>query len=392
MYLQIDVIRLILLHVEVEALIRFQCVCKEWRSTIQHPDFKLSYRGPRRVLAAAASDSRLTFTSITTTSPGRIKTLFQVSENHSFLDTFPRLVRLWSGVWCSCNGLVLFSVGKHILLWNPSTRRCTKVLELSLGNINANRYVVFSGLCYVSSTGDYKAVLLLRSRCYAPLWVASLKNKEWLKMQFPYLSHSSIDDGINFHNTLHLRAICRHTRRETIIVFEVESDKFKELELPTPEPELQGGRKRAILGLGIMDGCLCMANKGEERREELQVWVMKEYGVKESWVCQFVISVCASELFNFGFSATTLYPSKCNTKVLICSCYCGSWEIFVYDVKNNKLHNHFSEESKYWGDAAAICSYIPSFVSPHEFIWKDDQHKSSENDVVLRFILEMFNI
>ncbi|XP_031099658.1 F-box/kelch-repeat protein At3g23880-like [Ipomoea triloba] len=388
MYLQIDVIRLILLNVEVEALIRFQCVCKEWRSTIQHPDFKLSYRGPRRVLAAAASDSKLTFTSITNNNSPRIKTLFQVSENHSFLDTFRPLVRLWSGVWCSCNGLVLFSMGKHILLWNPSTRCCTKVLELSL-RTDRDRYV-FSGLCYVSSTGDYKAVLLLGSRYYAPLWVASLKNKEWLKMPFPYLPHSSIDDGINFRNTLHLRAICRYTRREMIIVFEVESDEFKELELPTPE--LHGGGKRAILGLGIMDGCLCMANKGEERREELQVWVMKEYGVKESWVCQFVISAPASELFNFGFSATTLYPSKCNTKVLICSCYCGSWEIFVYDVKNNKPDNHFSEESKYCGDAAAICSYVQSFVSPHEFIWKDDQHKSSENDVVLRFILEMFNI
>nr|GMD13179.1 F-box/kelch-repeat protein At3g23880-like [Ipomoea batatas] len=391
MYLQIDVIRLILLHVEVEALIRFQCVCKEWRSTIQDPDFKLSYRGPRRVVAAAASDSRLTFTSITTTSPGRIKTLFQVSENHSFLDTFPPLVRLWSGVWCSCNGLVLFSVGKHILLWNPSTRCCTKVLELSLGNINADRYVVFSGLCYVSSTGDYKVVLLLGSRWgdYKAVllfynngnaMVASLKNKDWRKVPFPYKA----DYGVNFHNTLHWRA------PQTIIYFEAESDEFKEL--PTPESHK---RSSIIVGLGIIDACLCMVSEGNERGEKLQVWVMKEYGVKESWVSQFVIAASASKLFRIYKSVTTLYSSKCNTKVLICHCYygsySGSWKILVYDLKNNKLDNHFSEKSKYYNDAG-ICSYVQSIVSPHEFIWRDEQPTKNENEFALRFILKMFNI
>ncbi|XP_019158171.1 PREDICTED: F-box/kelch-repeat protein At3g23880-like [Ipomoea nil] len=205
MYVQIDIICQILLKLKVEVLIRCQCVCKEWRSTIQNPNFKLSYRGQRRVLAAAAeaeaeaeSGSSLAFTSITNSSL-RIKTLFQVSLDTT---TFPPLYRWWSGVWCSCNGLVLFSVRKHILLWNPSTRCCIKVLDLPLLN-NTIPMEVVSGLCYVSSTGDYKVVLLFRFGFDGGnVVVASLKNKEWQKVPFPYDAYSA-RDGVNFHNTLH---------------------------------------------------------------------------------------------------------------------------------------------------------------------------------------------
>nr|GME03637.1 F-box/kelch-repeat protein At3g23880-like [Ipomoea batatas] len=383
MYLQIDVIRLILLNVEVEALIRFQCVCKEWRSTIQDPDFKLSYRGPRRVLAAAASDSRLTFTSITNNNSPRIKTLFQVPENAS-------LHHRWTGVWCSCNGLVLFSVDKHIFLWNPSTRCCTKVLELPRLSKTFSDYVV-SGLCYVSSTGDYKVVLLLCLDFDGNVMVASLKNKEWQKVPFPYWRLRYGQRGY-FHNTLHWRLndskqITFPWRCKNIIYFEAESDEFKEL----PGPELRG-LKSEVLGLGIVDGCLSMVHQGEERGEK-NVLVMKEYGVKKSWVCQFVIS-SASELFSIEYSYITLYSSKCNTKVLICSCLYGSWEILVYDVRNNKMDNYFLEYPEE-GEGlceAATCSYVESVVSPHEFIWRDDQHKPLENDIVLRFILKKFNI
>ncbi|XP_019189895.1 PREDICTED: F-box/kelch-repeat protein At3g23880-like [Ipomoea nil] len=402
MYVQIDIIRLILLKLKVEALIRCQCVCKEWRSTIQHPNFKLSYRGERRVLGAKVSTNTLTFTSITN-SGFDIETLVQV--NRSFLDTFPPLYRWWSGVWCSCNGLVLFSAGKYILLWNPSTHCCTKVLEFRrcLGNPLIPGHNIVSGLCYVSSTRDYKAVLVFRNR---PALVASLKNKEWRNVPFPY--RLSAGDGVNFRNTPHWCAIVSRVSSSSwrcdqkIIYFEAESDEFKEL----PTPELQGGKGEDLgLGLGIIDGCLCLCMAREAigiREEKLDVWVMKEYGVKESWVNQFVISVTASRFFRLNYSTITkLYSSKCNTKVLICSCYYGYWEIFVFDVKNNTLHifdvknntlDNFdiSEELKY--DRGAICSYVQSIVSPHEFIWTDDQHKASENDAVLRFILKMFNI
>nr|GME02396.1 F-box/kelch-repeat protein At3g23880-like [Ipomoea batatas] len=382
--MQIDIIRLILLKLKVKALIRCQCVCKEWRSTIQDPDFQLSYRGSRRVLTAVASRSGLTFTSITECL--RIKTLFQVSENRSFVSenrSFTPLYSWWSGVWCSCNGLVLFSVLKHIFLWNPSTRCCTKVLELPRLSNTIHSAQVVSGLCYILSTGDYKAVLIFGFGHDRIAMVASLKNKGWKNVSFPNYELYSVGNGINFNNTPHWRANGSGIGRcEKIIYFEGESDEFKEL----PTPELCG-RESVVLGLGIIDGCLCMIHEGKEIGKN-NVLVMKEYGVKKSWVSQFVISITLPLPMNYS-----IYSSKCNTKVLICSClrFLGPLEILVYDVRNNKMDNYFLEQSKHIRQFV-ICSYVQSIVSPHEFIWRDDQHKPPENDSVLSFILEKFNV
>nr|GMD12983.1 F-box/kelch-repeat protein At3g23880-like [Ipomoea batatas] len=311
------------------------------------PDFKLSYRGGRRLLVAAASGSTLSFASITTDDTPRIKTLFQrrVLSDGDW----------WSVVWCCCNGLVLFSVLQHILLWNPSTLCCTKVLELQCLEPSSWWHrldvVSASGLCYVPSTGDYKAVLLLRSDNGTVL-VASLKNKQWLQVLFPYHAISVRDGGANFHNTLHWSC--------------------------------------AILGLGIIDDdYLCMAREKRKETGEVEVLVMKEHGVKNSWISQFVIS---DSQFRSGYHCDfTFYSPKYNTQVLIGSCLYGWWGTLVYHFKNKKLEDFLEAEAGHKNHTASICSYVESFASPHEFSWRDDddQHK---NDFVLRFILERFNI
>ncbi|XP_019192339.1 PREDICTED: F-box/kelch-repeat protein At3g23880-like [Ipomoea nil] len=387
-HIPMEMILYILLKMEIKAVIRCECVCKEWRSTIEDPDFKLSYRGGRQVLVAAASGSKLAFTTITTETL-RIKTLFYRWRRGKG--------EWWSGVWCSCNGLVLFSMKHHILLWNPSTRRCTKVLELRRLEPSwwhGQNVVSASGLCYVPSTGDYKAVLLLRDDW--TVLVASLKNKEWRSVVFPHHAVSVRDSGVNFHNTLHWRVAnsardwCSSRRCKKVVYFDAESDEFKEL--PTPSFPAES---RAILGLGIIDGGhLCMARERRKGTGEVEVLVMKEYGVKNSWITQFVIS--ASQ-FRSGYHRDfTFYPSKYNTQALIGSCLYGWWGALVYHFKNKKLETFLEAESGHKSHTAAICSYVQSFVSPHEFIWRDndDQHNppAQNDDALLRFILGRFNI
>nr|GLL40693.1 F-box/kelch-repeat protein At3g23880-like [Ipomoea trifida] len=384
-HIPIEIIRQILLNLEVKAVIRFQSVCKEWRSTIQNPHFNLSYSGRKRVMVMAQSSSScLALTSITTTTTPHIETPFLKT-------TFP-LNRRWSGVWCSCNGLVLFSVGKHILLWNPSTRCCAKVLELP--RLNDLLPDVVPGLCYISSTGDYKAVVLLPTygTRHGTLMVASLKNKEWRQVAFPYRTPPFTEGGLNFRNTLHWRVISTSRREscfvecDTIVYFEAESDEFKEL--PSP-----GWKRKSniIIGLGIMDNCLCTARL-RRPTYNIEVMVMKKYGVKRSWVNKFVISLLPYQ-FRWNYHNFTLYSLKCNTKVLIWNNWRDSWQIVVYDLKSNTPNYLLGESSgRGYGEPIAMCSYVQSFVSPYEFIWRDDPHKLPQNDVVLSFILERFNI
>nr|GMD62412.1 F-box/kelch-repeat protein At3g23880-like [Ipomoea batatas] len=384
-HIPIEIIRQILLNLEVKAVIRFQSVCKEWLSTIQNPHFKLSYSGRKRVMVVAhSSSSCLALTSITTTTTPHIETPFLKT-------TFP-LNRRWSGVWCSCNGLVLFSVGKHINILNPLTKCSTKVLE-SPGPMGLKSLGALAGLCYDSRTRDYKVVLLLLcdSMRDGTAMVASLRNKQWQKVSFPFHAMSVRDSGVNFRNTLHWRVAhsardwCSSRRCKKVVYFDTESDEFKELPIPTFPV-----KSSAILGLGIIDGdYLCMAREKRKETGEVEVLVMKEYGVKDSWISQFVIS--GSQFRSDYHRDFTFYSSKYSTQVLIGSCLYGWWGTLVYHFKNKKLENFLEAESGHKNHTAAICSYVQSFVSPQEFSWRDDddEHK---NDYVLRLILKEFNI
>ncbi|KAI8561470.1 hypothetical protein RHMOL_Rhmol04G0342300 [Rhododendron molle] len=66
-----------------------------------------------------------------------------------------------------------------------------------------------------------------------------------------------------------------------IACFDVMEEKFKEVPMPIYEEKVH------LFKVGVLDGCLCMV---DSRLESLTFWVMKEYGVKESWTKLFVVS------------------------------------------------------------------------------------------------------
>ncbi|XP_058211837.1 F-box/kelch-repeat protein At3g06240-like [Rhododendron vialii] len=67
-----------------------------------------------------------------------------------------------------------------------------------------------------------------------------------------------------------------------IVCFDVVDEKFKDV--PTPMYEVGCN----FFTVGVLDGCLCAIDRrGPE--SHFDVWVMKEYGVKESWTKLFVV-------------------------------------------------------------------------------------------------------
>ncbi|KAI8561449.1 hypothetical protein RHMOL_Rhmol04G0340500 [Rhododendron molle] len=61
----------------------------------------------------------------------------------------------------SCKGLLLIKHDIDLYVWNPSTRQCTKLLSLPPRDqyIEDERVLTGFGLCYDSSTDEYKAVM-----------------------------------------------------------------------------------------------------------------------------------------------------------------------------------------------------------------------------------------
>nr|GLL40697.1 F-box/kelch-repeat protein At3g23880-like [Ipomoea trifida] len=245
-----EIIRLILLQLPMKSVLRCMCVCKQWRSLIDDSDFKLSYRGERRVIFLSLGSKSQDYN-------WNSKFLVRSTSHDSRLqrhelpfgeadyplirasDEYP--VRFL----CSCNGFVLLMAvrDRDIFLWNPSTRCLRKVLEFPYSEVS----VILGGLCYDSCTRDYKVVLSIGSGLvfgdlglvFGDRFVisASLNHKKWRPVQFPY-SLNYARGGLEFRNTFHWWANdikdphFSGSGRNKILYFDPVLDEFKILSTP----------------------------------------------------------------------------------------------------------------------------------------------------------------
>ncbi|CAH9102373.1 unnamed protein product, partial [Cuscuta epithymum] len=278
-------------------------------------------------------------------------------------------------ILCSCNGVVLVAAGQNVLLWNPITRWCRVVLKhRSLRNPGNS---VLGGICYDSSTKDYKFVFFIsRESGFSGralggfVFSASLQNnKAWTLLSFPYNSYSP-RSGVNFNNTFHWRVSdvkrpCallkphQHDYSESdstglddyseshscgfdsdedgsgwvwdnslgcnnIAYFDPINEEFKTL--PSPDP-CNTEEEDSIVGLGIIDDCLCMA-RTDDKMQMVQVLIMKECGKRESWFKAFDIPMSKFEKQDDFYDIKLFSKKGNNAKVLIIS---GQKIAYIYD-------------------------------------------------------------
>ncbi|KAF6145015.1 hypothetical protein GIB67_013366 [Kingdonia uniflora] len=85
-----------------------------------------------------------------------------------------------------------------------------------------------------------------------------------------------------------------------IISFNVSSEEFKVI--PPPPGFIPGLESTNYLTLGNLGGFLCLNDKVIDS-EGLEIWIMKDYGVKSSWTKDYVIS-----LLTLGLNYWCIYP------------------------------------------------------------------------------------
>nr|GLL33368.1 F-box/kelch-repeat protein At3g23880-like [Ipomoea trifida] len=372
-----EIILHILLQLPMKAVIRCQCVCKQWRSLIDDSDFKLSYRGERRVifLSLGSKSQDYNWNSKFLVRSTSHDSCLQMHELPFGEAAYP-LIRASDGEYpvrslCSCNGFVLLMAVRDIFLWNPSTRCLMKVLEYPYPYLEVR--VILGGLCYDSCTRDYKVVLSIDPRRLfgIPFVIsASLHHKEWRLVHFPY-NLNSARGSVEFRNTFHWWANDikdLHFSGSLIVYFDPVRDEFKILSTP-------GLRQNfSIVGLGVIDDCLsmaCMVHKEEKfNTTTLQIWIMKEYGIHESWMTAFAIQMPQLP-YNFmsGFSLT-FYSQKNNAQeVLFLSIMGWSWgKIYVYDRKEDELRvgllvDFPKNDSVRRISCVSMCFYVESLAS-----------------------------
>nr|GMD65063.1 F-box/kelch-repeat protein At3g23880-like [Ipomoea batatas] len=389
-----EIILHILLQLPMKAVIRCQCVCKQWRSLIDDSDFKLSYRGERRVIfLSLGSESQdynwnSKFLVRSTSHDSRLQ-----RHELPFGEADYPLIRASDEYpvrsLCSCNGFVLLMAvrDRDIFLWNPSTRCSTKVLELPYPE--KSNSVLLGGLCYDSCTRDYKAVLSIRpligpgplDREFGNPFVisTSLNHEEWRPVQFPY-NLDSTRGGVEFHNTFHWWASDIENwhsnmdyfsggNRNRIVYFDPVCDEFKIL----PTPELR--QNFPIVGLGVIDDCLSMACTVHKQKNSIptttiQVLIMKEYGIQESWMTAFAVQINTQYPYTIASYGLTFYSQKNNAQEVL-FLHAMNWsegKVYVYDRKKDELREvpldfpkNDSGRRGIW--CVSMCFYVESLAS-----------------------------
>ncbi|KAG5574401.1 hypothetical protein H5410_054535 [Solanum commersonii] len=246
----------ILSRLPVQSLLRFKCVSKYWETLISEPYFKKKHLNR----AKNDQDSQKLLT-IQMCSKNRIFSMYccpllpvQLVEDVQKLN-FPSNPTPWHcRIHCCYDGLAVMEVrdnfkDKHstLLLWNPSTRESIVLPspEFPRGSLTC------FGLGYDSTSGGYK-IFQHYQGCSFPGEILALKGGSWRR----------IDE--------HPRGIDNRISNEVYG------------EIPFPE---EMSALMALIGATVLEGMLCVhSNSIYPGKRTIKLWVLKEYGIKESWI------------------------------------------------------------------------------------------------------------
>ena len=322
-----DIVLNILARLPVKSVTRFRCVCKSWNSSIttryfisthlnnsksnDDNDYVIhmptwedrcriaTWEGRPLACMVAPSD-----TLVCTVALGR--TFDRISEVRIPFDFDSEFAQIVG----SCNGLLCFATsgGNVIYLWNPSIRVFKRLPDTKrLGKLDSFQL----GFAYHSENDDYKVVRISHSQLGIPEIVSevyTLSSDSWKKVVI------SLTIGIflwhqNYHlpaplvsGALHWMAQNRGVGSRVILSFDVNSETLRKLALPKYSTH-------ASPLIGLFKGKLALStweyNYGNSDFRYC-IWMMKEYGVVESWNKLFVIG---SFKQNIHWSAFTKYGS-----------------------------------------------------------------------------------
>ncbi|XVF87854.1 hypothetical protein PTKIN_Ptkin18bG0154300 [Pterospermum kingtungense] len=343
--LPMDVITDILYRLPVKTLVRFKSLSKPCRFLIDDPDF----------VGAHLSRSSQTRSNLNIILKGlHLYTVeFDALDNAVPLE-YPLSYAAGTEAFGSCNGLLAFRITeKNLALYNPSTRQFRKLpvseIDTPPGESCKSRYV-FYGFGQDLKTNDYKVVRMVQFSKIDDeddegyffdyeVKVYSLKNDSWRKItklphylrfmfQFFYHLLHRRGYGVVAAGVLHwvMPPRIEFGLRNRIVGFHLGTEEFVEV----PQPECAD--RDYLLDVGVLEGCLCAICNFDQ--VTVDVWVMKEYGVKESWTR--LLSIKKTRAINTLTFLRPLAYSEYRDKVLL---EINNQKFVWYDLQKKKMRS-----------------------------------------------------
>ncbi|KAI3453497.1 hypothetical protein Pfo_010160 [Paulownia fortunei] len=362
-----SVILEIFLKLPINSIIRCKCVCKSWYKLISDPYFANTYLMNPPFTAIVRSEHR------TITNPLDDESFCSLEIGRNALD-FPTNGII--GIMGSCNGLLCLvkspqleneSHGNYVYnrdsiynnqtvcVINPLLGECMLLPVTSAEDI---RDVVY-GFGLSASTNECKVLRLVikyislcigyEIKVSGGIFTIGVDNR-WRCFEDSSIPYYIFPCGITLNGILHWIGYDRHSG--VIFAFDIGEERGHHIPLP-----LGLGDEPGNIVLAVWDDHLCLSDNSSEI--QVDVWIMKQYGVVESWTRDFILkSLIPSDLRPYPLIPITTLR---NGDQLMSRPYGQSLISFYPKIKKcSKL-----DVSDVEGTVSFLFGYIPRFFSPN---------------------------
>ncbi|XP_006349814.1 F-box/kelch-repeat protein At3g06240-like [Solanum tuberosum] len=284
-YLPQELLINIFCRLPAKSIGQLRCVSNPLNSLLSNKQFlkshftRIHFQEPEKLILLSNSHS---FHTITFKNNGVFSNSinFQQTPSDQFVD-----------ICGSCNGLVLIlNKDDTIVVINPITLDFKKIPNSPFALDPVGSFSMY-GFGYDYVNDDYKIVVISRydhDNEYEPdvldmfMDIYSLKVGSWKRIKSSPYDHAvpELASGVFVNGALHWLASKKPDYVSVIGAFVLSDEEF--VEVPAPKSLDKG--KFVFNKLVVVKGCLCMVvDNLEGYGNRIDVWMMKEYGVEESW-------------------------------------------------------------------------------------------------------------
>jgi len=360
--LPFDLIVEILCRLPVKLLMQFRCICKSWNSLISDSKFAKQHLHMSTTLGLHSFHYNYSVRKYFLMSYPLDSVSAILSTNVAQLQYAPNSIDEYSRSFYfvgSCNGMLCLAHNHcdcYFLVWNPSIRKFKELPPFQKKSELSIDIKMTHGFGYDHVNDKYKVVVVLHYDVDILPGEVSLFDKTEVKVytfgtdfwksikEFPF-DGVPVESGKFVSGTINWLA-SKHRKRNGpcfIVSFDLEDESYQEILMPD-----YGEVDAYDLSLGVLRDSLCMISDHD-------VWVMKEYGNKDSWTKLFTVSDKCYAYIN----AMCMFEDD---QVLIEYRTRRYWKkkLIVYDPRNDTFKfTMFENENSYDQE---IC--VESLISP----------------------------
>lgn len=356
-HLPTEIVIEILKRLPVKSILRFTLVCKLWYSIITNPNFITIHLNHNR------NNNNLLVRFYTNNDRKEHYLLLpdveKFDENSVELE-FPFYSSIgYFRIIGSCNGLIClcddyFQDAENVIIWNPCVR---KSITLAFPEKPPNPYMCVIGFGFDSSKNVFKVVrVVYEKECLNQLRVPpdvevyEQGGLGWRTIGCAPPHYCMVEfmwSQVFVHDSVHWIAYdpcVADGFYNLIIAFEMKNEVFREIKLP---PDVADQRP-TCLSVTLFGDSLAVFCGGQSGSGACSVWVMRDYGVFESWVNLYNINLPGVLSRSLGF--------RNNGEIVISS---DTGDLISFDGDTKTMTNTIIRGSAY---SLKVQSFVESLI------------------------------